>query len=106
MYKHKIGGLLKECTLKGSERGVKNGGQQKEKILEAVRSLAEEGKDQETTSGNINASWKLLWTTEKVAQVFRTSCPRSVLMAVLSPKGNSAQLTISRSKSRAAEILR
>lgn len=52
--------------MQGSERGVRNGQGQKEKILEAAESLTEQGKNQETTGRDIDASWKLLWTTEKV----------------------------------------
>lgn len=55
--------------MQGSGRGVDNAAQQKERILEAVESLADKGKGQETTSSSIDASWKLLWTTEKVKYI-------------------------------------
>lgn len=58
--------MAQALNVQGSERGILNGRHQKERILDAVASLVEHGKGQETTSRDIDASWKLLWTTEKV----------------------------------------
>lgn len=53
--------------MQGSQRGVSNSKEQKNEVLKAVQVLAEQGKDRETVKAGIDASWKLLWTTEKVA---------------------------------------
>ena len=47
---------------------------QKVEILAAVEDLAELGSDEATASSpSINATWKLLWTTEKVQLIVHTA---------------------------------
>jgi hypothetical protein len=54
---------------KGTNRGVSTSPSQKAKILEAVASLEGAGKGTVTTSSqDVDGTWKLLWTTEKVKE--------------------------------------
>lgn len=50
-----------------TERGVSTSTQQKQRILQAVDTLAGVCGEQTTVQGAINASWKLIWTTEKAS---------------------------------------
>jgi len=59
--------LMAGVALKGTSRGISTSPAQKAKILEAVASLEGAGKGTVTTSGqDVDGTWKLLWTTEKV----------------------------------------
>ena len=51
--------------MQGSERGLQSSGEQKRRIEGAISALQEIGRDQATLRGPIDATWKLLWTTEK-----------------------------------------
>jgi hypothetical protein len=53
-------------AIKGSQRGLDVSASLKEEILRCVEELEEMGKLSITTNDEINATWKLLWTTEKV----------------------------------------
>lgn len=57
--------LLK--AIQNTRQGLDTSPAQKTEILAAVEELVELGSGSATTSSsNINATWKLLWTTEKV----------------------------------------
>ena len=70
--------------MQGSQRGVISDKSGKDKILTAVEALAAKGADQETTTSQIDATWKLLWTTEKVGNC---GTRINVLCSLVSPLG-------------------
>ena len=49
-----------------ARRGLDTSKERKADILRLVDVLQTEGAGQETTAGDISATWRLLWTTEKV----------------------------------------
>lgn len=54
-------------AIQGTKQGLETSAAQKADILAAVEELVEAGAGIATaSSSNINATWKLLWTTEKV----------------------------------------
>ena len=54
-------------AIQGTRQGLDTSAEQKAEILAAVEDLVEAGAGSATaSSSNINATWKLLWTTEKV----------------------------------------
>lgn len=53
-------------AIKGTDRGLTTTEQQKADILDAVEELAELGRGTVSTGGKISATWRLIWTTEKV----------------------------------------
>ena len=54
-------------AIQGTRQGLDTSAEQKAEILAAVEDLVEAGAGPATaSSSNINATWKLLWTTEKV----------------------------------------
>ena len=54
-------------AIQGTKQGLETSAAQKADILAAVEELVEAGAGTGTASSqNINATWKLLWTTEKV----------------------------------------
>lgn len=54
-------------AIQGTRQGLDTFAKQKAEILAAVEDLVEAGAGSATaSSSNINATWKLLWTTEKV----------------------------------------
>ena len=58
-------------AIQGTRQGLDTSAEQKAEILAAVEDLVEAGADSATaSSSNINATWKLLWTTEKVLLPF------------------------------------
>lgn len=58
--------------MQGTARGMSTEPAQKSRILEAVATLEEIGRGTVTTSGqDIDGTWKLLWTTEKVGGCFK-----------------------------------
>ena len=57
-----------------SKRGLQNSKEQKECIEGAISALQEIGKDQVTLQGPIDATWKLLWTTEKAKLTTESVC--------------------------------
>ncbi len=52
--------------LKDTARGVKSSPAQTKQILEVVERLKSGAQGTTTTGSNLSATWKLLWTTEKV----------------------------------------
>jgi hypothetical protein len=56
--------LLK--LLDDTERGLKSNAAQTKEILEVVDRLKSGSEGTTTTGSNLSATWKLLWTTEKV----------------------------------------
>ena len=54
-------------AIRGTERGVSTTGAQRQAILTATAALTELGRGSTTTCDTLSATWKLLWTTEKVA---------------------------------------
>ena len=57
------------CRAAGANRGLSSDKQLKQDILRLVDVLQQESAGQETTAGPISATWRLLWTTEKVPGV-------------------------------------
>ena len=54
-------------AIQGTKQGLETSAAQKADILAAVEELVEAGAGTATASSSkINATWKLLWTTEKV----------------------------------------
>lgn len=53
-------------AVEGAERGLSTSKQQRQEVLAAAAELAELGSSSTTTSpGQLSATWRLLWTTEK-----------------------------------------
>ena len=62
-------------AIQGTRQGLETSPAQKADILAAVEDLVEKGAGSATAaSSNINATWKLLWTTEKVL-LLTIMCP-------------------------------
>lgn len=56
-------------AIKDSQRGLNTSASQKQDILSAVEELESIGRGTVTTNEVISATWKLLWTTEKVTSL-------------------------------------
>ena len=77
--------------MQGTRRGLDTQSAQKTKILDAVESLQDIGKDSVTTGQDIDGTWKMLWTTEKVIgsclrtqdPVHHYSCDRLSVMVIV-----------------------
>jgi len=52
-------------AIEGTQSGLNTSATQREDILNAVSELEELGRGLVTTSHELSATWKLLWTTEK-----------------------------------------
>ena len=52
---------------KGTQRGQSTSAQDKERILQLVEELAASQVDRKQTGQALSATWKLIWTTEKVS---------------------------------------
>ena len=58
-------------SIEGADRGLGNSPEQREEVLAAAAELARLGGGTTTTGSDLSATWKLLWTTEKVRRVPR-----------------------------------
>ena len=56
-------------AIKSTERGLKTPPSSRQDILQAVNELEEIGKGIPTTGTGLSATWRLLWTTEKVGNI-------------------------------------
>lgn len=95
--------LLK--AISGTDRGLTTTGEQKAEILEAVEELAELGRGSISTGGKISATWRLLWTTEKVlrrriAILALLCCMRTTLLLIHSALCRPPRRPSSSSKTR------
>ena len=54
------------AAIEGTDRGLNTTKEQKAEILDAVEALAGLGRGSVSTGSNISATWRLIWTTEKV----------------------------------------
>ena len=53
-------------ALAATERGLQTAAPQRAEILALVDALEKDGRDQDNTGSSVSATWRLLWTTEKV----------------------------------------
>jgi hypothetical protein len=60
-------------SIEGADRGLGNSAEQREAVLAAAAELAELGRGATTTGSDLSATWKLLWTTEKVRRALSAS---------------------------------
>lgn len=60
-------------AIKNTERGLKTPPSIRQDILQAVNELEEIGKGTVTTGTGLSATWRLLWTTEKVGDCIYTA---------------------------------
>lgn len=62
--KDRVKSILDLCAT--TDRGATTSSDTKEAILAEVKQLCEQTGDVETTGSTLSATWKLVWTTEKV----------------------------------------
>ena len=60
-------------AIKNAERGLETPPSTTQDILQAVNELEEIGRGKVTTGTSLSATWRLLWTTEKVGNVHKYS---------------------------------
>ena len=74
-------------AIQGTKQGLETSAAQKAGILAAVEELVKAGADTPTaSSSNINATWKLLWTTEKVP-IYPLCAVYGIQLKLLVPQG-------------------